>query len=68
MGTKMKVSLWNLKFHPIEKEHHLPNHHFFVFHVNFPRVYIYNICVYNSYTYKEFEGDQTMFIYIHIYI
>ena len=61
MGTKMNVSSWNLEIHPIEKEHHLPNHHFFVFHVNFPGcTYIY------IYTRNLKETKQCIYIYIHM--
>ena len=35
--TPRKINGWNLKIHPIEKETHLPNHHFQVQAVHLPR-------------------------------
>ena len=67
-GNKDEVSLWNLKFHPIEKEHHLPNHHFFVFHVNFPGcTYIIYVCIIHIHTRNLKETKQCLYIYIYTY-
>ena len=34
------------KYHPIEKEHHLPNLHFFRFQ---PLIFLFFFCIYNIY-------------------